>query len=145
MDMPTHDHAGPCIPMRITTREAPESDSLKDPVCGMTVTDRSAHHVEHAGRPYYFCSAKCLTKFIAEPAKYAGDAVAPAAALAAASAAGGRRHDLHLPDAPGDPPGPSRQLPEVRHDAGAGAAQRWTTTRTRSWPTSRAASGGRCR
>ncbi len=34
------------------------------------------------------------------------------------------RHGLHLPDAPGDPPGPSRQLPQVRHDAGARAAQR---------------------
>jgi Cu+-exporting ATPase len=50
----------------------------------MAVTARSEHHVEHAGRPYYFCSAKCLTKFVAEPARYAGDAVVPAAALTAA-------------------------------------------------------------
>jgi P-type Cu+ transporter len=64
--------------------EASEIAALKDPVCGMTVTASSEHHVEHAGRPYYFCSAKCLSKFVAEPARYARDAVAPAAALAAA-------------------------------------------------------------
>jgi Cu+-exporting ATPase len=50
----------------------------------MAVTARSEHHVEHAGRPYYFCSAKCLTKFVAEPARHVGDAVAPAGALTAA-------------------------------------------------------------
>jgi hypothetical protein len=33
------------------------------------------------------------------------------------------RHDLHLPDAPGDPAGPSGQLPQVRHDARADAAR----------------------
>jgi Cu+-exporting ATPase len=86
MDMPSrHDHAGHTHPQaHHHPPEAPESDSLKDPVCGMTVTARSEHHVEHAGRPYYFCSARCLTKFVAEPARYAGDAVAPAVALAAA-------------------------------------------------------------
>ena len=86
MDMPSrHDHAGHMHPQaHHHPPEAPESDSLKDPVCGMAVTARSEHHVEHAGRPYYFCSAKCLTKFVAEPARYAGDAVVPAAALTAA-------------------------------------------------------------
>jgi Cu+-exporting ATPase len=43
---------------------------LKDPVCGMDVTAQSAHHVKHEDRPYYFCSAKCRTKFVAEPARY---------------------------------------------------------------------------
>jgi P-type Cu+ transporter len=43
---------------------------LKDPVCGMTVTDKSPHHTAHKGRPYYFCSAKCLVKFAAEPLRY---------------------------------------------------------------------------
>ncbi|MBK6788969.1 MAG: heavy metal translocating P-type ATPase [Betaproteobacteria bacterium] len=86
MDMPSrHDHAGHRHPQaHHHLPEAPESDSLKDPVCGMAVTARSKHHVEHAGRPYYFCSAKCLTKFVAEPERYAGDAVAPAVAPAAA-------------------------------------------------------------
>ncbi len=44
---------------------------LKDPVCGMTVTEQSPHRAQHEGRPYYFCSAKCLGKFTAEPARYA--------------------------------------------------------------------------
>ena len=86
MDMPSrHDHAGHMHPQaHHHPPEAPEGDSLKDPVCGMAVTARSEHHVEHAGRSYYFCSAKCLTKFVAEPARYAGDVVAPAVALTAA-------------------------------------------------------------
>ena len=44
---------------------------MHDPVCGMTVTEKSEYHVEHEGRPYYFCSAKCQTKFRAEPLKFA--------------------------------------------------------------------------
>ncbi|MEO9101661.1 MAG: heavy metal translocating P-type ATPase, partial [Burkholderiaceae bacterium] len=43
---------------------------LKDPVCGMNVTAQSSHHFEHAGQPYFFCSAKCQTKFAAEPERY---------------------------------------------------------------------------
>ena len=85
MALPSHhDHVGHPHPHPHHPPEAPETDALTDPVCGMTVTTRSEHHVEHAGRPYYFCSAKCLSKFVAEPARYAGDVVAPAVALAAA-------------------------------------------------------------
>ena len=59
--------------------------SLKDPVCGMTVTEQSPHHLEHAGTPYYFCGAKCLAKFSADPARFtqpdgAGDVAPPAVA-----------------------------------------------------------------
>ena len=43
---------------------------LKDPVCGMAVTAQSAHHLEHQGRPYYFCSARCQSKFAADPSAY---------------------------------------------------------------------------
>ena len=48
----------------------PRADALKDPVCGMTVTEQSPHRFEHAGRPYYFCGAKCRAKFMADPAKF---------------------------------------------------------------------------
>ena len=51
---------------------------MKDPVCGMTVTAQSQHRTEHEGRPYYFCSAKCLGKFTADPARYV-QPTAPAA------------------------------------------------------------------
>jgi Cu+-exporting ATPase len=48
--------------------------STKDPVCGMTVDPvATAHHAEHAGIAYHFCSAGCRTKFIADPASYLGD------------------------------------------------------------------------
>ena len=47
------------------------SGTVKDPVCGMNVdAAKTAHHAEHAGRAYYFCSVGCQTKFIAEPGKY---------------------------------------------------------------------------
>ena len=44
--------------------------SLKDPVCGMTVTPQSPHILQHEGKPVYFCSAGCKGKFAANPAKY---------------------------------------------------------------------------
>jgi P-type Cu+ transporter len=44
--------------------------ALKDPVCGMTVTAKSPHRAEHAGQAVYFCGAKCLAKFVAEPQRY---------------------------------------------------------------------------
>ena len=47
--------------------------SEKDPVCGMAVDPaKTAHHAEHDGHAYHFCSAGCLTKFRADPAKYLG-------------------------------------------------------------------------
>ncbi|HWV51867.1 heavy metal translocating P-type ATPase [Pseudorhodoplanes sp.] len=45
--------------------------TLRDPVCGMTVDPHTAkHRYDHLGHPYYFCSAGCRTKFIADPDKY---------------------------------------------------------------------------
>jgi Cu+-exporting ATPase len=38
----------------------------------MTVTAASKHHLEHDGHPFYFCSAKCQSKFEAAPEKYLG-------------------------------------------------------------------------
>ncbi|MGM8936918.1 heavy metal translocating P-type ATPase [Pseudomonas neustonica] len=47
------------------------SEPVKDPVCGMTVDpDKTAHHAEHAGKTWYFCSAGCRAKFIASPQDY---------------------------------------------------------------------------
>jgi P-type Cu+ transporter len=49
-----------------------------DPVCGMRVDPRTAkHRAEYAGRPYYFCSAGCRTKFLADPARYLGTKAEP--------------------------------------------------------------------
>ncbi|MDT0136979.1 heavy metal translocating P-type ATPase [Acidovorax sp. PRC11] len=43
---------------------------LKDPVCGMAVTDQSPHSTGHMGNHYYFCSAKCRSRFIEDPHKF---------------------------------------------------------------------------
>lgn len=44
---------------------------VKDPVCGMDVDPHAAKYTAaHAGQPYYFCSAGCHTKFVANPIKY---------------------------------------------------------------------------
>lgn len=59
-----HEHAG-------------EAGKVKDPVCGMTVDPHAtAHRAQYEGKPYYFCSSGCQSKFMVEPAKY----VEPAAA-----------------------------------------------------------------
>jgi Cu+-exporting ATPase len=43
----------------------------KDPVCGMTVAgEKAAATAEHAGKKYYFCSARCEERFRAEPGRF---------------------------------------------------------------------------
>jgi len=44
-----------------------------DPVCGMHVDPHATpHRASHDGHPYYFCSAGCRSKFVADPKKYLG-------------------------------------------------------------------------
>jgi len=47
-----------------------DSKTLKDPVCGMDVTDSSEHHHLYSPDDYYFCSEHCLIKFKKDPEKY---------------------------------------------------------------------------
>ena len=55
-----------------------------DPVCGMTVDPATAKHkAGHKGHDYYFCSAGCRTKFVADPAKYLEASAKPAEPLPA--------------------------------------------------------------
>ena len=72
-----HDHAGhehgagghACCSSHADAQPAPQK--VKDPVCGMWVDPHTAkHRAEHAGRPYYFCSAGCREKFLADPQRY---------------------------------------------------------------------------
>ncbi len=52
--------------------------TVKDPVCGMQVNPQSAAGSEtHDGHTYYFCSAGCLAKFRADPAKYLAPPITP--------------------------------------------------------------------
>ncbi|WP_354288955.1 heavy metal translocating P-type ATPase [Sphingomonas sp. UYEF23] len=47
-------------------------------MCGMTVDPaKTAHHAEHAGQTYHFCSAGCRTKFVANPNAYLGNKPKP--------------------------------------------------------------------
>lgn len=41
-----------------------------DPVCGMQAAADPAKSIEHAGTTYYFCSARCMDKFRANPQQY---------------------------------------------------------------------------
>ena len=45
----------------------------KDPVCGMTVDEKTAKlKTEYMGKTYYFCNQSCKATFDKNPAKYTG-------------------------------------------------------------------------
>src|SRR3954447_26899762 len=55
-------------------------NSATDPVCGMSVDPATARYrTEHAGETYFFCGARCLERFTAEPERFL--ATAPSADL----------------------------------------------------------------
>jgi Cu+-exporting ATPase len=63
--MSSHNAGGMSLPI---LNAAPKQ---KDPVCGMTIDpNKAAGKVEHAGKTYYFCSARCSERFSKEPEKY---------------------------------------------------------------------------
>nr|WP_295892417.1 heavy metal translocating P-type ATPase [uncultured Devosia sp.] len=62
---------------------AHDGKQVKDPVCGMSVDPATVKFsAEHAGQTYYFCSAKCHDKFVANPGAYLTKAEAPPPAAA---------------------------------------------------------------
>ncbi len=69
----SHDRPGHRGP---TTVELPlVAGTATDPVCGMTVDPATAAgSTTHEGTTYHFCSRHCLTKFEADPGKYAASA-----------------------------------------------------------------------
>ncbi|WP_374468918.1 heavy metal translocating P-type ATPase [Phenylobacterium sp.] len=79
---PAHDHAhhGPAHHDH-DHDHADAAHAVKDPVCGMTVDPhKTPYRAEHAGHPYYFCSAGCRTKFEADPQRYLSPQAAEAPA-----------------------------------------------------------------
>jgi Cu+-exporting ATPase len=60
------------MPEFLSVKPTMEASSLeRDPVCGMKVNSATAkHQYEHSGKNNYFCSAGCVEKFKADPAKY---------------------------------------------------------------------------
>ena len=84
--MTTADPHAAHAPQEPDQRPAPGPTAI-DPVCGMTVTLRPDTRSEtFSGKPFHFCSARCQTKFKADPWFYASgraaDHVKPAAAKA---------------------------------------------------------------
>ena len=74
--MEAHDHHSPHRPASRTAPHVAHSPTvgMKDPVCGMTVDPaRAKHQLAHDGETIAFCSAGCLAKFRADPAKYRAD------------------------------------------------------------------------
>ncbi|MGH6681317.1 MAG: YHS domain-containing protein, partial [Bradyrhizobium sp.] len=66
------------------SQRADTHQTVRDPVCGMSVDPASStHRFEHRGETFHFCSAGCRTKFMADPAKYleTADEAKPAAKL----------------------------------------------------------------
>ena len=56
---------------KMTGVSMPERRDAVDPVCGMTVAiDLAKHHLKLDGVDYYFCGARCLETFRAEPAAF---------------------------------------------------------------------------
>jgi Cu+-exporting ATPase len=66
MNPDDHAHASPHRPPALTIL-----DTVKDPVCGMTVDpNRAAASTDYDGRTYYFCCDHCLEKFRQDPKRY---------------------------------------------------------------------------
>jgi P-type Cu+ transporter len=102
-----------------TTTANGESSLAKDPVCGMSVDPATAKHkAGHAGATYYFCSAGCREKFVADPARFLNQVRAPASH---AHAAHGHSHAASAVEAVAGP-APSGAIytcpmhPQIRQD-----------------------------
>lgn len=76
-----------------------------DSVCGMTVDPLTTpHHAEHAGQDYYFCSARCRKKFVADPDHVLNKAAIPPAESAPGTIWTCPMHPEVLQDHPGPCP-----------------------------------------
>jgi Cu+-exporting ATPase len=61
-----------------------QGHEVKDPVCGMRVDpETTSHRAEHEGVAYYFCSAGCRAKFLADPDRYLAPDASSAAPVSA--------------------------------------------------------------
>jgi len=67
-----HDHGAHAGHHHRHHEPAVDAGKVMDPVCGMMVDPHTTtHRAQYQGKPYYFCSSGCQSKFMAEPAKYA--------------------------------------------------------------------------
>jgi Cu+-exporting ATPase len=82
--------------------------SVTDPVCGMTVDPvRAPGKQKHGEETYYFCSRRCMVKFIADPETFLKEP---------------RRHDAHKHEAVASPVDRAAETDQApKSDEGAGA------------------------
>ena len=69
--MSTHPH-GHAAGHSCCSAKTPQGlTTVKDPVCGMAVDPTTtAHRANHDGLDYFFCSAGCQSRFVADPQRY---------------------------------------------------------------------------
>ena len=80
MSTPPHSHASghSCC----SAKTSPGAATVKDPVCGMSVDPATtAHRASHDDQDYFFCSAGCRTRFVADPQRYLNPRVEAAPAI----------------------------------------------------------------
>lgn len=58
------------LPFKEKPSGVAESSALRDPVCGMQLSEAKAIPVEHAGQRYFFCSSACAQLFSEQPGRF---------------------------------------------------------------------------
>ncbi len=53
-----------------TRQPAERSSVMSDPVCGMQIDPDTALNAEHQGQSFFFCSAHCRDRFLADPEQF---------------------------------------------------------------------------
>jgi len=119
--MRMHTPHTPHTPQTPHTTPGHDPSAERDPVCGMSVTPASPHRVEHGGRSWHFCSARCAERFAADPARYDGsaDSRTRATAPTAQDARTGTGTDATAPAAQDAPAGTIYTCPmhpQIRQD-----------------------------
>ena len=117
-------HTQTNLPAKASSENTPPPGKERDPVCGMFVDPHAcAGSHTHAGTTYYFCNAKCITKFRDNPTKY----LAPTAPSNVEAVAPGTEWICPMdPEVLSDKPGPcpicgmalEPRVPDMRADAG---------------------------
>jgi Cu+-exporting ATPase len=84
---------------------ADSHETATDPVCGMNVDPTTSNYrLEHRGRTFHFCSARCREKFAAAPAGYLTQPTQPASAAPEGTIYTCPMHPQILRDGPGNCP-----------------------------------------
>ncbi len=130
MDSPTHN----CSHNKLDPAANGAQASVKDPVCGMDVDPHaSEHRARYQDAPYYFCSAHCQKKFIADPEAYlSADREKPAPAAPGAQYTCPMHPEI-VKDSPGDCPICGMALEPMDVTAQQGPSEEFLDMRRRFW------------